>query len=65
MSHGPQRKLKIENLTRCMNCSVFVTCKESFKENVVDCDHFSEIPTQKQVLVVKLVEWAGGKQDAC
>jgi hypothetical protein len=65
MNEGFQRKLKIENLTRCFNCSMFVTCEEPFKEDIVDCDHFSEIPTQKQVIVAKLIEWTGGKVDEC
>jgi hypothetical protein len=60
-----QRKLKIENLTGCMNCSVFVTCKEPFKEDIVDCNHFSELPDEKQVVVVGLYEWSRGKQDEC
>jgi hypothetical protein len=65
MSKGLQRKLKIENVTRCFNCSVFVTCEEPFKEDVVDCDHFVEITEVRQVVVVKLVEWTRGKQDEC
>ena len=58
MNEGIERKLRIENLTRCMNCSVFVTCAEPFKENVADCDHFLELPDSEQVVVVKLNEWA-------
>lgn len=58
MDEEVERKLRIENLTRCMNCSAFVTCKESYKENVIDCDHFVEIGEEKQVVVIRLVEWA-------
>jgi hypothetical protein len=61
MDEEVDRKLRIENLTRCMNCSGFVTCREPFKEDVVDCDHFSELPDEKQVVVVGLCEWARGK----
>jgi hypothetical protein len=61
MSEGLQRKLKIENLTRCMNCSVFVTCKEPFKEDIVDCSHFQELPDEKQVVVVGFCKWIRGK----
>lgn len=58
-----ERKLKIENLTRCMNCFAFVTCKEPYKENVADCDHFVEIQSRKQVIVIGLAEWGhGGKR---
>jgi hypothetical protein len=56
-----ERKLRIENLTRCMNCAAFVTCKECEKENVVDCDHFVEILEKEQVVVVRLDEWSRGK----
>jgi hypothetical protein len=53
-----QKKLKIENLTNCMNCRRFVRCKVPFKEDVVDCGHhFLEEPQSKQVVVVKLCEW--------
>ena len=51
------RKLRIENMTRCMNCEAFVTCKECEKENVVDCDHFREIAVRKQVVTVSLTEY--------
>jgi hypothetical protein len=52
-----ERKLRIENLTRCMNCEAFVTCGECEKENVVECDHYKEIAPRKQVLVISLSEW--------
>ena len=52
-----ERKLRIENLTRCMNCEAFVTCGECEKENVVECSHYREIPPRKQVVVVGLSEW--------
>ena len=61
MNKGLQRKLKIENLTRCMNCSVFMACREPLKEDVVDCDHFVEIPDKEQVIVIGLCEWTKGK----
>ena len=51
-----RRKIKIENLIRCMNCSVFVTCVEDLKENVVECDHYSEVSKEKQVIVIPLSE---------
>lgn len=52
------RKLKIENIERCMNCSVFVSCEEPFKENVVDCSHhFQELPESEQLVVIKLTKW--------
>lgn len=58
MDEELERKLKIENLTSCMNCRKFVTCKEPFKENVVDCSHhFVEEPQERQVVVVRLDQW--------
>jgi hypothetical protein len=63
MNEEVDKKLRIENLTRCLNCSVFVTCKEPYKENAAECDHFEEIQSQKQVVVIGLAEWAhGGKR---
>lgn len=62
MDNEIERKLRIENLTRCMNCSAFVTCKECEKENVVDCDHFVEIADEEQIVIISLCEWAKGKQ---
>jgi hypothetical protein len=59
MDKETSRKLKIENLTRCMNCLAFVTCKEHFKEDVVDCDHLAEVLPQNQVVVMKMSEWSG------
>jgi hypothetical protein len=56
-----QRKLGIENLTRCMNCSygfsAFTTCNEPYKERVVECDHFLEVPVVEQIVVVRLDQW--------
>ena len=54
------RKLKIENLEKCMNCLIFVTCREPFKEDLVDCGHhLLEEPESEQIVVVKLSEWCG------
>lgn len=49
-----ERKLKILNLNRCMNCSAFVSCVEPLKEDIADCDHFDELPDEEQVGVVTL-----------
>jgi hypothetical protein len=53
-----ERKMKIENLERCMNCLGFEICKERMKEDVVDCDHFEELSDNEQVVVVNLNEWS-------
>jgi hypothetical protein len=53
-----ERKMKIENLTICMNCVGFVNCKEEMKEDIVDCDHFEELLDDEQVVVVNLNEWS-------
>ena len=58
VSTDVERKLKIENLTACMNCKRFVRCKEPHKEDIVDCSHhFDEEPSERQVVVVNLLEW--------
>jgi hypothetical protein len=57
------RKIKMENLTNCMNCLKFLRCPEPFKENMVDCGHhFLEVPQKGQIVVVKLTEWSEGKK---
>ena len=48
------RKLKILNLNRCMNCSKFIDCKESQKEEISDCPSFDELPDNEAVVVVEL-----------
>ncbi len=58
MNNEIERKLRVENLTRCMNCAGFVACEECEKENMADCDHFVEIGEEKRVVVIRLVEWA-------
>lgn len=52
------RKLKIENLERCMNCLGFVACKEEKKEDVVDCTRFREEPIERQKVAANLVEFS-------
>jgi hypothetical protein len=57
MNEKLERKVRIENLTRCMNCLSFTTCSEPFKENMVDCgEKFVELPVDKQVVVISLIE---------
>jgi hypothetical protein len=51
-----KRKLKIENLTRRMNCSGFVACFELEKEDIVDCVRFKEVCPENQVTVINLRE---------
>jgi hypothetical protein len=54
MSKRVDKKLKIENLTRCMNCNRFVTCSEKEKENIVDCLRYREVGRGNQVVAVRL-----------
>jgi hypothetical protein len=56
MKEETTRKLKIENLTRCMNCSGFVACCELRKEDIVDCQNFKEVGLENQVTLVNLKE---------
>ena len=50
-------KLRLENLTRCINCSRFVSCEEHRKETLVDCWLFLEIPPRKQIVILSVTEW--------
>ena len=52
-----EKKLKLENLTRCLNCALFCQC-ELRKEEMIVCDKFKEISAKKQLVVVSLEEWA-------
>ena len=52
-----EKKLKLENLTRCINCALFCQC-ELRKEEMIVCDRFKEINTKKQLIIVSLEEWA-------
>jgi hypothetical protein len=51
-----ERKLKILNLNRCLNCAAFSSCEESLKEDVAECELFDELPDKNQVIITKLVE---------
>ena len=48
-----ERKLKIENLERCLNCKSFLKCT-LLKEEVSICSSFEEIPLKKQLIIVNL-----------
>jgi len=50
-----EKKLKIENLERCLNCSCFNRCLE-LKEEVALCEKFKEVPMKKQLVIVSLEE---------
>jgi hypothetical protein len=54
MNKDVERKLKIENLTRCINCLAFVVCCESRKEDIADCVRFKEVGLGNQVTVFNL-----------
>jgi hypothetical protein len=56
MKEETRRKLRIENLTRCMNCLAFSVCNEERKDEVVCCEHYREIKAESQVVVVLLTE---------
>ncbi len=51
-----EKKLKIENIERCLNCKSFLRCKER-KEDVVVCEHYKEVPVKQQLVIVKLSEY--------
>jgi hypothetical protein len=51
-----EKKLKILNLTRCLNCSLFISCLEQLKEDIAECERFDELPDKMQVIITKLVE---------
>ena len=50
-----ERKLMLENLTRCCNCWL-IFCSVGKKEDVVDCGDFDEMADDLQVCIVKLCE---------
>ena len=52
-----EKKLKLENLTRCLNCRLFCDC-DLKKEEMIVCDRFKEINVKKQLIIVPLEEWA-------
>jgi hypothetical protein len=56
MNKETDRKLRMENLTRCMNCLTFSVCNEERKEDVVCCAHYREVEAESQVVVMLLTE---------
>ena len=52
-----EKKLKLENLIRCINCALFCQCGLQ-KEEIVVCDKFREINVKKQLIIVSLDEYA-------
>jgi hypothetical protein len=52
-----EKKLKMENIERCLNCKLFCRCKLQ-KEEMVICYDYSEVSDDEQVVVVPLKEWA-------
>ena len=53
-----KRKLKIENLERCMNCRLFTHCP-LVKDEIVCCSKFQEVDVNEQVVVVGLEHYCG------
>ncbi len=37
-----QKKIRIQNIERCINCALFNLCVEVSKEDIVDCEKFEE-----------------------
>ena len=56
VGHQRALKLKVENFTRCLNYPLFTGCSETEKENLVDCERFSELEPKKQVVIIALEE---------
>ena len=52
-----EKKLKIENLTRCLNCALFCKCRLQ-KEEIIVCEKYREIDVERQVVIVPLKEWS-------
>ena len=52
-----EKKLKIENIERCLNCKLFSSCTE-MKEEIVVCSRFKELPIRRQLIVVSLAEYS-------
>lgn len=53
-----RKKLKIENLERCMNCKLFVNCP-LVKDEVVCCTNYREVDEREQVIVIGLEHYCG------
>jgi hypothetical protein len=51
------RKLRAENLERCLNCSHFADCSENMVDIVV-CERFDELKVDDQVIIVGLVDYS-------
>jgi hypothetical protein len=54
------RKLRVENLERCLNCSHFADCSENMVDIVI-CERFDELEVEDQVIVVGLIEYSNLK----
>jgi hypothetical protein len=52
-----EKKLKSENIERCLNCKLFCKCIE-LKEEVCTCERFRELPLREQLIVVNLAEFS-------
>jgi len=52
-----EKKLKLENIERCLNCKLFSDCPET-KEEVIVCSKFKEIPVKQQLVIVKLSDYS-------
>ena len=52
-----EKKLKLENLTRCINCRLFCNCAFR-KEEIVICESFKELNVKKQLIIIPLEEYS-------
>jgi hypothetical protein len=53
-----KRKLRVENLERCMNCRQFTHCP-LIKDEIVCCAKYQEVDEKEQVVVINLKHYCG------
>lgn len=59
LSKQTERKLKLENIERCLNCQEFLNCKICQKEDLTECAHkYTELPEEQQVVIISMDEWS-------
>jgi len=50
-------KLRKERVERCLNCKSFRKCEEVIQD-VEICQHYEELPLNKQVVIVNLKDYS-------
>jgi hypothetical protein len=51
-----QRKLKVERVEVCLNCTLFTDCNNIGQ--FVECEEFVEVDSEKAMVIVRLDEYS-------